>query len=589
MPLPTDRHGSASAGHAGPDHLANGAASAAEAQAPLRGTPPANSPNPQEKHRVNNRPASLLSRLLPPLAALAAGGLTVFAFAPFGLWPLQIATLALVFMLALRSSGFAQSALIGWAYSSGILIAGVHWLYISMHRYGGMPGWMAALAVVLLSVALSTYAALGFGLAGWLRRRASHGVSATSTASVTTLSALLLLPAAWTLAEWLRGWIFTGFPWVSAGYAHTSGPLAGYAPVVGVYGLALISGVIAGCIALLFAGRRALPIGLALAVLAGGLLLKPVRWTTPHGAPISVRLLQGNVPQEMKFAPERLQASLALYHASITRRPADLIATPETAIPLLSTQLPPDYLGLLSKFAQDSRSHIALGIPVSDGPRQYANSVLGLGPESNTAAQSYRYDKHHLVPFGEFIPPGFRWFVEMMHIPLGDFNRGILLQKPFAVKDQWVMPNICYEDLFGEEIAAQLSAGAAGAAGATGGMPQATILLNMSNIAWFGDSIALPQHLQISQLRAMETGRPMLRATNTGATAHVGPDGTVIAQLEPFTQGELEATVQGHAGLTPYSRLGNVPAVTAALLALGIAAARLLRGGKNAPHAGKTR
>ncbi|WP_192805087.1 apolipoprotein N-acyltransferase [Noviherbaspirillum aerium] len=525
---------------------------------------------------MNHRPASFLSRLLPPLAALAAGALTVFAFAPFGFWPLQILTLAVAFVLVLRASGFAQSAWIGSAYSSGILIAGVHWLYISMHRYGGMPGWMAALAVVLLAVALSTYAALGFGLAGWLRRRGSLGAPVT---------ALLLLPAVWTLAEWLRGWIFTGFPWVSAGYAHTNGPLAGYAPVVGVYGLALISAVIAGCIALLCAGGRALPAGLALALLGAGFLLKQVQWTTPHGAPISVRLLQGNVPQEMKFAPEQLQASLALYHTSITRRPADLIATPETAIPLLSTQLPPDYLGLLTDFARRSNSHIALGIPVSDGPRQYANSVLGLGPASASApaAEPYRYDKHHLVPFGEFIPPGFRWFVDMMHIPLGDFNRGRLLQKPFAVKEQWVMPNICYEDLFGEEIAAQLSAGEAA------GMPQATILLNMSNIAWFGDSIALPQHLQISQLRAIETGRPMLRATNTGATAHVGPTGEVIARLEPFTQGELDAKVQGYTGLTPYSRLGNYPAVIAALLALGVAAWRTRRGGKNAPHAAKTR
>jgi len=521
---------------------------------------------------VNNRPASPFPRLLSPLAALAAGGLTVFAFAPFGLWPLQILTLAAVFLLTLRASSFVRSAWIGWAYSSGVMIAGVHWLYISMHRYGGMPGWMAALAVVLLSVALSTYAALGFGLAGWLRRRASLGAS---------VIALLVLPSVWTLAEWLRGWMFTGFPWVSAGYAHTGGPLAGYAPIVGVYGLALISGLVAGCIALLFSGKRALPIGLAIAILAGGVILKPIRWTSPHGEPISVRLLQGNVPQEMKFAPEQLQASLALYHGSITRRPADLIATPETAIPLLSTQLPPDYLGLLSDFARSSNSHIALGIPVSDGPRQYANSVLGLGPASTT--QPYRYDKHHLVPFGEFIPPGFRWFVDMMHIPLGDFNRGILLQKPFAVRDQWVMPNICYEDLFGEEIAAQL------AAGKDSSMPQATILLNMSNIAWFGDSIALPQHLQISQLRAMETGRPMLRATNTGATAHVGPDGAVIAQLEPFTQGELDAKVQGYTGLTPYSRLGNYPAVIAALLALGAAAWRLRKGGKNAPDAAKTR
>jgi apolipoprotein N-acyltransferase len=569
--LPTGRHGSAGASDA-PDIPVY---CAADAQVPLREKPPT---NPQEKPRVNNRPASLFPRLIPPLGALAAGGLTVFAFAPFGLWPLQILTLAAVFLLTLRASGFAQGAWIGWAYSSGVMIAGVHWLYISMHRYGGMPGWMAALAVVLLSVALSTYAALGFGFAGWLRRRAPLGASAI---------ALLVLPSVWTLAEWLRGWVFTGFPWVSAGYAHTGGPLGGYAPLVGVYGLALISGLVAGCIALLFAGKRAVPVGLAVAILAGGIILKPVRWTTPHGEPISVRLLQGNVPQEMKFEPEQLQASLALYHASITRRPADLIATPETAIPLLSTQLPPDYLGLLADFARRSNSHIALGIPVSDGPRQYANSVLGLGPApaatSAAAAQPYRYDKHHLVPFGEFIPPGFRWFVDMMHIPLGDFNRGILLQKPFAVRDQWVMPNICYEDLFGEEIAAQL------AAGKDSGMPQATILLNMSNIAWFGDSIALPQHLQISQLRAMETGRPMLRATNTGATAHVGPDGAVIAQLEPFTQGELDAKVQGYTGLTPYSRLGNYPAVIASLLALCAAAWRLRKGGKNAPDAAKTR
>ena len=197
-----------------------------------------------------------------------------------------------------------------------------------------------------------------------------------------------------------------------------------------------------------------------------------------------------------------------------------------------------------------------MGIPLSDGPQQYANSAIGISSSGNV--QPYRYDKHHLVPFGEFIPFGAHWFVDMMHIPLGDFSRGAALQAPFAVRDQQVLPNICYEDLFGEEIAAQLS----------NGKQQATILLNMSNIAWFGDSIALPQHLQISQMRSLETGRPMLRATNTGMTAVVDARGRVAAVLDPFTRGVLAATVQGYEGLTPYSRFGNWPVVLLSLTAL---------------------
>ena len=259
--------------------------------------------------------------------------------------------------------------------------------------------------------------------------------------------------------------------------------------------------------------------------------------------------------------PEQIQATLTLYYDMIASQPADLIATPETAMPVLSSQLPADYLEQLSDQVRSSNSHLLLGIPVSDGPGQYANSAIGVAPSLKAAP--YRYDKHHLVPFGEFIPPGARWFVEMMNIPLGDFSRGSLLQEPFAVRDQWVIPNICYEDLFGEEIAAQIAAGNAP------GKHQATILLNMSNIAWFGDSIAVPQHLQISQMRAIETGRPMLRATNTGATAVINPKGEVLAQLPPFERDVLASTVQGYSGLTPYIRYGNTPIVGLALLMLG--------------------
>ncbi|WP_420476741.1 apolipoprotein N-acyltransferase [Noviherbaspirillum sp. ST9] len=497
------------------------------------------------------------------LVALIAGALNVFAFAPFGLWPIQIGTLALLFWLMMRETGFAHGALLGWAYGTGWIVAGVHWLYISMHRYGGLPGWMAVVAVILLGVGLSVFTALGTGAVAEAKKRWAIAPPAFL---------LLVMPGAWTLVEWTRGWIFTGFPWVSSGYAHTASPLVGYAPVIGVYGIALVSAVIAGCLALL--PSRKIAIALAVLLFAGGLGLRGIDWTKPHGNPVTVRLLQGNVPQEMKFMPGQIEAALSLYHGMIVEKPADLIATPETAIPLLSTQLPPDYLQLLGDFSMRSKSHLVLGIPVSDGPRLYANSVLGIAPDTTAM---YRYDKHHLVPFGEFIPPGFRWFVEMMKIPLGDFSRGALLQPPFAVRDQWVLPNICYEDLFGEEIAAQL------AGSREGKIPQATILLNVSNIAWFGDSIALPQHLQISQMRSIETGRPMLRSTNTGVTAVIGPKGDVLSQLPPFEKGVLAASVQGFKGFTPYSLYGNFPAIGLAVLLL-FAAGILVLTKRNIPH-----
>lgn len=493
------------------------------------------------------------SPLAAPLAALVAGAITPLAFAPFHLWPLQLATLACMFRLACAAPSFKRGFFIGWAYEFGWFAAGVHWLYISMHRYGGLPSWMAAAAVALLALALSLYAALAMGVANRLAARWS----------LRQWQALILVyPPMWTLAEWTRGWAMTGFPWVSSGYAHSIGPLSGYAPVAGVYGIALIGAVIAASAVALASVNVTAPkkslAALALVLFAAGEALHAIDWTSPTGNPVSVRLLQGNVPQNLKFAPEQIAQTLELYHDMITAAPADLIVTPETAIPLLSRQLPPDYLGLLSSFAARSGSNLIIGIPVSDGPNRYANSVIGIDRHGVVA---YRYDKHHLVPFGEFIPWGARWFVDMMRIPLGDFTRGAALQEPFVLDGQRVLPNICYEDLFGEEIADQLAVDGT----------QATMLLNVSNIAWFGDSVALPQHLQISQMRALETGRPMLRATNTGATAVIGPKGEVLARLPPFRQAALAARVQGYAGLTPYIRFGNMLPVGLALAMLAAA------------------
>ncbi|HEX2530996.1 MAG TPA: apolipoprotein N-acyltransferase [Burkholderiaceae bacterium] len=499
------------------------------------------------------------------LVCTGAGALNVLAFAPFGWWPMQIATLAFVFWLAARESSVRRSMLLGWAYGFGWIACGVYWLYISMHRYGGMPAWMAILAVILFATAMGAYAGLATASASWLKQR-------WDAAPAVVL--LMILPATWTLSEWLRGWVFTGFPWIASGYAHSASPLAGFAPIVGVYGLAWLAAVIAGCLVMLPSRKRMIiPV---IVIFGAGLGLKSVAWTEASGRPISVRLLQGNVPQEMKFDSSQIVATLDLYSNMIRQSPADLIVTPETALPLFAHQLPPDYLASLSGYARQSGSDVLIGIPLSSAPMQYTNSVIGLAARTpatpSTEPYQYHYDKHHLVPFGEFIPRGFRWFVDMMHIPLGDFTRGATLQAPFRVKDQWVLPNICYEDLFGEEIADQLGAGY------FSGTPQASMLLNMSNIAWFGDSIAVPQHLQISQMRALETGRPMLRATNTGTTAVIEPSGKVSASLPTFERGVLTASVQGYQGVTPYILYGNSVVIGLAMLML---AASWLLGRKN--------
>lgn len=497
--------------------------------------------------------------LLP--TATVAGALNVLSFAPFGWWPLQILLFALLFWRLHRDASVKQSIWLGLAYGWGWSVCGVWWLYVSMHDYGGMPGWLAALAVALMGLVLGTFAALAAGAGAWLRQR-------WSAAATTTL--LLVLPACWALGEWLRGWVLTGLPWVASGYAHNASPLSGWAPVLGVYGLGWLAALLGGALALLASKTsRALPLALIALAIGGGWSLRYAEWTQPAGAPISVRLLQGNVPQNLKFDPDRLIDTLAGYDVMIREMPADLIATPETALPLLSYQIPAEYIERLSAFSRRTGSHIVIGLPFSERPKEYANSVIGLAPNMALATSAnragYRYDKHHLVPFGEFVPFGFRWFVDMMRIPLGDFGRGAAVQAPFAVKDQQVLPNICYEDLFGEEIAAQI------AATWFSETPQPTMLLNVSNIAWFGDTIALPQHLQISQMRALETRRPMLRATNTGATAVISHDGKLAAQLPPFQKDVLSTNVQGYSGITPYILLGNRLIVLLAFLALVLA------------------
>jgi apolipoprotein N-acyltransferase len=488
-------------------------------------------------------PALRGTRPSPAGLALAAiaGAASLFSFEPFGWWPLQFLCLAYFFYQVGMGSSTRRALWLGWAFGFGWSVGGMHWLYIALNRFGGLAAPLSAAAIGLLGLYMGLFAAFAAGASSWLRKRWSLPVPAFL---------LLVFPVLWGVSEWMRGWVFTGFPWAASGYAHNTAPLAGFAPILGVYGIGVLVALCASCLVMLTQRRRWPALGLASGVLLAGWGLGHVEWTHPAGQPISVRLLQGDIRQDEKFASAYLNQILTRYRDMITAAPADLIAAPETAIPVFPQQLPPDYLAGFGDYAKRSGSFLMFGIPLADGPDAYANSVAGIGPQG----QAYRYDKHHLVPFGEFIPTGFRWFTNLMHIPLGDFTRGQAVQAPFAVKDQLVLPNVCYEDVFGEEIAKQLR-----------DAPRpATLLLNVSNLAWYGESVAIPQHLQISRMRSLETGRPMLRATNNGATAIIDGRGNVQQVLPYYRQDVLTARVQGMAGSTPYIRFGNL-----AFLALG--------------------
>jgi apolipoprotein N-acyltransferase len=375
----------------------------------------------------------------------------------------------------------------------------------------------------------------------------------------------LLFGACWMLAELARGVIFTGFPWAAAGYAHVDGPLANLAPWIGVYGIGFVSAALGAGLVLGMrdVGQRAagavLGLGASVTVMVALALIKPMPFTQPTGT-LTLTLLQSNVPQDQKFAEQYLPQTLAWAQTQLLAAKGELVLGPETIVPLLPEQLPADYWKPLVLHFQGNQAAL-IGRPLGSFEAGYTNSVVGISRDTIKRPEGfYRYDKHHLVPFGEFIPSGFRWFTDLMNIPLGDFSRGVRVAPSFSVKGERVAPNICYEDLFGEELAARFA-----------DMNEApTILANLSNIGWFGDTIAVNQHLIISRMRSLELQRPMLRATNTGATVVIDHHGVVTHSLKPFTQGVLDAEVQGRQGLTPYtwwaSRFGLWPLLIVAVV-----------------------
>ncbi len=458
--------------------------------------------------------------ILALLIAPALGAVSVFGFEPYGWFFVPILTLSGLIMLWHRLP--QQAAWLGWLYGLGYFCAGISWLFISLHDYGGLSAGISALAIFLFSAFLALFPALSgwFYQRGWLR--SSTGIA-----------------AGWVLQEWIRSWIFTGFPWLTVGYSQVPhAPLLGYAPIFGVLGVSLVLVWTASVFA---RPNRKLLLAVSLTWLVGW-GLQSVVWTHPVGAPFSVSLLQGDISQDTKWRPDALTETLVDYERMVLDSHAKLTILPETAFPLLYDQIPPSYLAVLIDSVQQHGGDLLVGIPERTPEGLYYNSLMSIG---SAPLQIYR--KSHLVPFGEYTPLKslFGHLLALLQVPLSDFSSGGRHQPTLKMSGQRIAGDICYEDVFGNEIIRPL--------------PQATLLVNVTNDAWFGASNAPWQHLQMSQMRAIETGRYMLRATNTGVTAIIDPHGIVVARLPIFTRGILQGTAQGYQGATPYIHFGNYP------------------------------
>ena len=457
-------------------------------------------------------------------------------------WWLQLVAMALLAWQLEGAVTKKQGAWVGGLFAAVMQVATWWWLFISLHTYGGLAAPLAVIAIGGLAAFLALY-------------YAAAGALFVALAPAHRAGRAALFAALWLLAELARVALFTGFPWGEGGYAHLDGPFADMAKIVGVHGLTFAAALLAAGVAGQMARPRwwgasvmaaalvsAAALGVALKAGAGASV-----FSNGLASPLTVTLLQGNIAQDEKFQPSGgIPDALKWYQSQLLAATTSLVVTPETAIPLLPNQLPEGYLDTLARrFVTPAAGlpHTAalIGIPLGNSQQGYTNSAIALKPsDSNTI---YQYDKHHLVPFGEFVHPLFKWFLSIVNIPLADFNSGAVSQPSLDWQGQRIAPNICYEDLFGEELAARF----------VDPSTAPSMMVNISNIGWFGNTIAIDQHLNISRMRAIEFERPMVRATNTGATAIIDHTGRVTHSLPRHTRGVLVGAVEGRSGITPYA------------------------------------
>jgi apolipoprotein N-acyltransferase len=468
--------------------------------------------------------------------ALISGALLTLSFAPFQhfwLAPLCVAWLAILWSHTTAWRGAWYGALFG----IGFFATSIYWVFISIHEYGGTAVPIALTLTVGLIALMASYLAIQ----GWvLNRWWPHPDK---------LKLLVAFPASWVLMEWVRGWLFTGFPWMMLGYSQITGPLGGYAPVIGSYGVSALIALLAGVIAYLW-WRRAryttwqwwVCASLLLLIPLVGWYLQSIDWTRPARPPVTASLVQGNIAQTIKWSPEHTEHSMSTYAAlSAPHWHSDLLIWPESSIPLpLDDVL--DFLQPLVDTARATDTALLIGIPV-DGARwpYFYNALVGFG------AASGHYYKRHLVPFGEYIPFE-RWLgnvFDVLGIPIPGFMAGERGQALIEAGGIPIAAFICYEIAYAGTVRQAL--------------PAAQLLVTVSNDAWFGDSLAPYQHLEIAQMRSLQTGRDQLFATNDGITASIDARGRIIDAIPQFETLVLTTTVQPRVGATPWVILGDTP------------------------------
>ena len=471
--------------------------------------------------------------------ALIAGALLPLSFSPFHLYPLAVVSLALLFA-SWQNISIKQAAWRGFLFGIGMFGVGVSWIYVAIHDFGQANIFLASLLTGLFVCFFSLYLAA----LAWIVKRISGRF-------FSNLDMILLLPVAWIAFEWFKAWFVTGFPWLEIGVGQIDGPLSGYTPIIGVLGVSWLVALTAGLVLALLQSRRwwlAVPI---IAIWLGGGLLKSHQWTTPDGEAIKVSLIQGNIPQEIKWNPEQLFKTLALYQARTEENwDSDLVIWPENAVTIFHHQAKEHFLDPLADAARKNDTDILLGLPVKqqDSPG-YFNSMMLLGEEEGF------YHKRHLVPFGDYVPMQWlRGLIQFFDLPMSSFIPGNGGQELLRAAGHDVGISICYEDTFSNEVLETV--------------PKASVLVNATNNAWYGDSLAPHQHLQISQNRALETGRPIMRVTTNGISALIDFDGKIISQTAQFEEAVLTGMVQPRQGATAYVSMGRLPILLIALFML---------------------
>ncbi len=483
---------------------------------------------------VQNRPKLLQKNWLNLLFSLLCGAASVLSFAPFGLWMLLPFTIAGFFILLFYTQTAAASFRVGYVFGVGLFGAGVYWVYYSLHLFGGAIGPLAGLGTLLFVLALAFFPAL---LASLLHRFDKNN-----------FWLVLLAPAIWVLFEWIRSWFLTGFPWLSVGYSTINWPLAGYAPVGGVFLNSLALVFCSGFIAWVVCHRNIASVISAVVAISvtvgGGYLLQQIEWSQPvQDRTVDVTMAQGNIAQELKFQPNLLDDSINLY-SELSESGAELVIWPESAIPTVFSDLPVWEVEFAEQMQQQGTTVISGGFTSNEDFSQFYNAIKVLN-----GSEDQVYVKRHLVPFGEFTP--FRNIISLLSdlitIPMSDLSPGTGPVHPIEVNGVHYGMSICYEDAFGSEMRAQF--------------PDANVLINVSNDAWFGDSTAPHQHQEIAAMRSLEFARPMLRVTNTGITSLIDHRGRIVQQGPQFEAVAIDVEVTPREGITPYVQLGDWLAV----------------------------